>query len=146
MKKQVYINGQDAYTTWGITLAHGAVDALMTPPPSKDVVTGAYRREHGTRWVDANHYMDERDLTIEMHIHGDSYDDLHTKYLAFCEDVLQGVAVAIVTKWQPAVCYRLRYISCTSFSHVQGLAKFALKLNEPDPSDRDLPDDYTLDW
>lgn len=144
MTGQVFINGLDAYSTWGVTFAHGALDALMTPAPAKDAVTSGYRGEHGVRWVNGSPYMDERTVSLEMHIHGSSFDALHTLYQAFCSDVLEGQAVDIVTKYQPTVCYKMRYVSCTSFSHVQGLAKFTLKLSEPNPSDRE--NTYEIDW
>ena len=62
------------------------------------------------------------------------------RYGDFCE-VLRGGVLEIQTKYQPGVYYRFIYLSCTQFSQFIGqLAKFSLKLSEPDPTNRDRTD------
>ena len=79
---QLYINGKDAYLTWGIFLDETALSTLMTPAPNKEFISNVW--------------------------------------------------------------YRCIYLSCTQFSQfIREMAKFSLKLNEPDPSDRGETSKYT---
>ena len=46
---ELFINGKDAYTTWGISMDDTSLSALMTPAPNKDLVENKSRLEHGKR-------------------------------------------------------------------------------------------------
>lgn len=139
---QLYINGKDAYKTWGIHLGSDALSALMTPAPNKDFVSNAYRAYDGKRVVRNNPRKDERDITITIYLSAKTETEFLTKYASFCEELATGYLV-IRTSFQPKVYYRCLYTSCTQFSQYnRQLAKFSLKLNEPDPSNRDETDKY----
>ena len=47
LKGQLYINGKDAYITWGIFLDETALSALMTPAPNKEFISNKYRSKDG---------------------------------------------------------------------------------------------------
>lgn len=139
------INGYDAYTRWGISLSDGAISALMTPAPMKERLSNDVRVEHGSRTTNQSPKLASRDVTLEMHLSASSRSDFFTKYASFCDELATG-ALNIKTAFQPSVTYRMLYVSCTQFTaFVNGLAKFSLKLTEPNPSNRSTESAYEND-
>ena len=45
MKEELYINGKDAYTTWGISMDNNALSELMTPSSNKTFIENESRLE-----------------------------------------------------------------------------------------------------
>ena len=117
-QEELFINGKDAYTTWGISMDDTALSALMTPAPNKEFIENKSRMEHGKRVITA---------------------DPFARYDSFCNELDKGI-LEIKTKYQPNIVYRTIYISCNQFSQfMQGIGKFVLKLNEPNPNNRNSP-------
>lgn len=144
LKGQLYINGKDAYLTWGIFLDETALSALMTPAPNKEYVTNKYRTKNGKEVFKYNPRLDERDITLPINMTAKDTDTFMTNYARFCDEVLAKGELVIRTRFQPNVWYRCIYLSCTQFSQcIREMAKFSLKLNEPDPSDRGETSKYT---
>lgn len=143
-KGQLYINGEDAYLTWGIFLDETALSTLMTPAPNKEFISNKYRSKDGKTVIKHNPRLDEREITLPFNMTAKDSDTFMTNYARFCEDVLAKGELVIRTQFQPNVWYRFIYLSCTQFSQfIQEMAKFSLKLNEPDPSDRGKISKYT---
>ena len=137
-KGELFINGVDAYEEYGISMQASGLSALMTPPPLKDMIENKNRQEHGKRVVTTNPKIDERELSLPIHIKAASKESFLQKYGKFCEVLAKGV-LDIRTVYQPNVVYRTLYQSCTQFSEYRlGLAKFTLKLNEPNPNNRNV--------
>lgn len=137
LKGQLTINGKDAYTTWGIFMDDTALSTLMTPAPNKEFISNKYRSKDGKRVIKHNPCLDERDITIAFNMNAKDKETFLTNYGNFCNDVLATGEITLHTSFQPTVWYRCIYLSCSQFSEfVQEMAKFSLKLNEPDPSDR----------
>ncbi len=136
---ELFINNHDAYTTWGISLEDGtALSALMTPVPNKPYIENKSRLEHGKRVIVNNSKKDERVISFAITLVASSESDFFTKYGSFCDTLALGDLV-IRTKYQPTVYYKCKYISCTQFSQfMRGIAKFTLRIEEPNPSDRTL--------
>ena len=63
LKGQLYINGKDAYLTWGIFLDETALSALMTPAPNKEFISNKYRSKDGKSVIKHNPRLDEREIT-----------------------------------------------------------------------------------
>ena len=132
----LYINGNDAYTTWGISLSDTAMSALMTPPAPKDRITNESRLEHGRRVINDNPKKAAREVTLDMHMTAASSADFLTRYAAFCSVLADG-QLNITTAYQPNVTYKMLYVSCTQYSEfLFKVAKFSLRLLEPNPNDR----------
>ena len=143
MTGDLMINGYDAYTRWGVSLSDGSISALMTPAPMKERLTNDVRVEHGSRTSNQNPKLASRDVTLEMHLSASSRSDFFTKYASFCSELATG-ALNIKTIFQPSVTYRMLYVSCTQFTaFVDGLAKFSLKLTEPNPNNRSTDNTYS---
>lgn len=144
LKGQLYINGNDAYLTWGIFLDETALSALMTPAPNKEFISNKYRSKDGKSVIKHNPRLDEREITLPFNMTAKDSDTFLTNYARFCEEVLAKGELVICTRFQPNVWYRCIYLSCTQFSQcIREMAKFSLKLNEPDPSDRGETSKYT---
>lgn len=135
---ELFINGKDAYMEWGISMDDTALSALMTPAPNKEFVENKSRLEHGKRVVAANPKKDERNLTLQINLTAPDKDIFFARYDSFCKELATGV-LEIRTKYQTNILYRTVYLSCQQFSQfMQGIGKFVLKLNEPNPSDRTI--------
>ena len=135
-KGELFINGLDAYEEYGVSMQSSGLSALMTPPPNKEMIENKSRQEHGKRIVYNNPKIDERELTLPIHITASTRNDFFMKYEKFCNVLAQG-RLDISTSYQPNVVYRTIYQSCTQFAEYRlGLAKFTLKLNEPNPMNR----------
>lgn len=142
-KGELFINGKDAYDSFGLSLTDGALSALMTPPPIKELIESTYRKRPGKVVIPKDVVLDSRDLNLEMHITAPNRTSFLSRYNSFCNELKGGVLV-INTSFQPGVYYRMIYVSCTQFSQFIGqLAKFSLKLNEPDPTNRGQTDKNT---
>lgn len=136
MKGDLFINGQDAYITWGISLDETALSDLMTPPSNKEFIENKSRAEHGKQVLRVNPRVDERNLTLQINLSAVDEADFFAKYSSFCEELATGV-LDIRTKYQPGVVYRTTYLSCQQFSQfMRGIGKFSLKLNEYNPANR----------
>ena len=145
LKGQLYINGMDAYTTWGIFLEETALSALMTPAPNKEFISNKYRSKDGKTVIKHNPRLDEREITITFNMTAKDADTFMANYAKFCEEVLAKGELVIRTRFQSNVWYRCIYLSCNQFSQfIQEMAKFSLKLNEPDPSDRGVTSKHSI--
>ena len=135
---ELFINGKDAYTAWGITMDETSLSALMTPASNKKIIENKSRLEHGKCVITSNPKKDERNLTLQINITAPDKDTFFARYDSFCDELDTGV-LDIRTKYCPTVVYRTNYISCQQFSQfMQSIGKFTLKLNEPNPKNRNL--------
>lgn len=138
MTGELFINEKDAYTIWGISMDDTSLSALMTPAPNKELVENKSRLEHGKRIITANPKKDERNITLQLNLTAPDKDTFFARYDSFCKELATGV-LEIKTKYRPDIVYRTIYLSCQQFSQfMQGIGKFVLKLNEPNPSDRNF--------
>lgn len=135
---ELFINGKDAYNTWGVSMDETSISALMTPAPNKELIENKSRLEHGKRVLISSPKKDERNLTLQINITASNEIQFFTRYSSFCEELDAGV-LDIRIKYQPNVVYRTNYISCSQFSQFMfGIGKFVLKLNEPNPKNRNI--------
>lgn len=135
---ELFINGKDAYTEWGISMDDTSLSALMTPAPNKGFIENKSRLEHGKRVIASNPKKDERNLTLQLNLTAPDKDAFFARYDSFCNELDSGI-LEIRTKYQPSIVYRTEYLSCQQFSQfMQGIGKFVLKLNEPNPMNRNL--------
>lgn len=138
MDFELEINGKNAKTEFGITMDSEALSALMTPAPNKEFIRSKSRLLHGAKVIRKDPKKDERDITLTFNLSARSEDEFFTRYARFCSELETGV-LNIRTKYQPTTVYRCTYISCSQFTQfMRGLAKFVLRLNEPNPDNRGL--------
>lgn len=128
---------KDAWETWGVSMEDTALASLMTPPSMKDSISNESRLEHGTRRINLLRKKQERELTLPFHLVAKSRAQYLTRYENFVITLSDSEYVKIKTCYQPTTIYKCIYVSCTQFNQfIDGLAKFSLKLIEPNPSDR----------
>lgn len=138
MKDELYINGKDAYTTWGISMDDTSLSELMTPVSNKEFVENESRLEHGKKVIVSNPRLDARNVTLKINLSATSEQQFFERYNSFCKELATGV-LEIKSKYQPDVVYKTIYQSCSQFSQfMRGIGKFTLKLVEPNPNDRKL--------
>ena len=133
------INGKDAKTTWGMMALDKFVDALLMPPPAKEVVKNTSRLEHGTRikLPAGKTLFASREFSIDLRIRAADAADYYSKHTSLMAELASGWLL-ISTSQLPGVVFRCRYVSCQQYSQYNGrVAKFALRLEEPDPSNRE---------
>lgn len=136
MEGQLFINNKDAYTTWGISMDTSSLSALMTPAPNKEFIENSSRLEHGKRVITSSPKVDARDITLTINLTAKNEQQFFDRYLSFCSELETGV-LNIKTSFQPNVVYRMIYLSCSQFTQfMRGIASFSLKLNEPNPKNR----------
>ena len=133
---QLFINNVDAYTEYGVSLSDTAIANLMSPPAMKEDIVNESRLEHGRRHTSTGNKMQERELSLPIHLIASSqadYLDKHGRFLT----LLKGVELTITTSFQSGVVYHLRYVNCTQFTQfLNGMAKLMLRVVEPNPDNR----------
>lgn len=136
-KGELFINGLDAYEKWGVSLSDTALSALMTPSPQKKFISSKSRLKDGKSIVVNNPKVDERSVSIAIHLIARNEAEFFSNYEKFCNDVLAKGYLTIETKFQQGVIYKMEYESCSQFSQfMRGIAKFTLKMTEPNPNNR----------
>lgn len=137
MQGTLFINGKDAYTTWGITLSETSLSALMTPSSIKAPVENKGRGADGKQvLIPAVPKIDEREISLMINLSAPNETAFFQRYQSFCTELEKG-RLDIRTKYQPNIVYHFVYVSCNQFSEfMRGIASFTLRLNEPNPQNR----------
>lgn len=138
MKDELYINGKDAYITWGISMGDTSLSELLTPVSNKELIENESRLAHGKQVLVTNLRFDARNLTLTINLTASDEQQFFQRYNGFCKELATGKLV-IKTMYQPDIVYKTIYQSCSQFSQfMRGIGKFTLKLYEPNPNDRAL--------
>ncbi|MDO4691902.1 MAG: hypothetical protein Q4A64_03405 [Porphyromonadaceae bacterium] len=146
MRGILYINGKDAYTTWGITMGQEALSALMTPAPLKRLVENKSRAEDGKQVLGISNdtsglyrpRVDERQLNLTINLTAPNEAEFMRRYASFCEELKKG-KLDIRTSYQSGVVYHTIYEGCQQFSQfLRGIALFGLRLTEYNPNNRTI--------
>ena len=129
----------DTFQQWGVSFSASGLSALVTPAPNKKNVENKSRLQNGKQILKKPSLVkkDERTLNIEMHITAPSIAVFWQRYDSFCTDVLDYGFLDIVNGYIPSKVFRMEYNNCSQFSEfVQQMARFTLRLTEPDPTNR----------
>ena len=143
-KNELIINGQDAYRTWGIYLDGTSLSTLQNFAPLKTPAYNKAANRHGKQVrPEAEPRLDERDFSLVICMEARGTVDLLNKKNAL-EAELRKRRIEISTRHEPTKIYRCDFQSCTQFRTLyRGLAKFTLKLNEPNPHNRAVTSEET---
>ena len=138
MTGDLFINNKDAWTTWGVNMGNGFLDALDSFLPMKDYIENDSRLEHGKRMITTGAKVDSREVTLEFTITGSSETDYRTKKKAFQQELQAGAFTLKV----PALGTQVYKMVYTGKSISYGLSRnrqfghFTMKATEPNPMDR----------
>lgn len=136
MTGELFINGHDAWTRWGIMMDDTSLSALMTPPAIKDFPKNSSRLESGTRYITLNPKLKERDVTLALQFVAETKAEFLANYNDFCQNVLATGKLNIRTMYND-VTYYFVYNSCTQYRQfLFKVAKFSLRLTEYNPENR----------
>lgn len=135
MTGKLYINGNDAYSTWGVFLESGSEDKLLMAAPVKEYVSNKSRAADGKSVIATSTKLDERDVTLVFCFATTSTSFL-TRYNQFMTALYSGsVALRSVRN---KTTYNLLYLRSTALSSINYAAKVAVVFNEPNPANRIL--------
>lgn len=131
------INGKDALTEWGVRMGDNFLDVLNGYYPMKDYITNNDRTQDGVQYVGIPK-VNERNITLNFTMEGNSASDFTAKNKAFVEVMRGGDVVIQVPEDSPAV-YHLKYTgkSCAFARNTERtFAKLGLAFIEPNPTNR----------
>lgn len=112
------------------------IDTLLQPPTLKDFPSSKCRLENGTRYVTASKKKEERTITLQFAIHGNSPSDFEAKRRRFYK-LLAEANIAVYIPQASTETFRLIYKGASvSYSGTAKSCKISAKFIEPDPSDR----------
>jgi hypothetical protein len=138
MKGDLIVNRKDAFTTWGIRMGEGFLDALGSSVPMKEFIVNKSRLEHGKRVIATTPKVDERELTLSFTIEGVTASDYQEKKKAFFEELYKGV-IDIQVPLVSSEIYHLIYLG-KNITYAQSLdrtfGKCSMKFCEPNPDNR----------
>lgn len=138
MTGDLIINGKDAFSTWGVRMGDGFLDAIDGFNQMKDYIENESRLEHGKRIITDNARVDSREITLQFTIEGDSESDYRTKKKAFQTELEKG-AVSIKVPVLGSEVYKLVYLGKSvsyGLSLDRRFGKVSSKFEEPNPADR----------
>ena len=138
MTGDLLINGKDAFSTWGVRMGDGFLDAIDGFNEMKDYIENESRLEHGKRVITDNAKVDSREITLQFTIEGSSESDYRAKKKAFQTELEKG-AVNIKIPALGDEIYKLIYLGKSisfGLSPDRCSAKVSSKFCEPNPMDR----------
>lgn len=136
---QIYfrINGKEAYDEWGIYMAQGSLAELLTPAPNKAYIQSECADENGKRVLADIARTADREVRLTLYLCAGNLAEFLDRYASFCKE-LEGGKIDIETHYIPNKVFRCVYLSCSQFEQWDGqLAKYTLRLSEPNPQNRD---------
>lgn len=138
MSGDLIINGKDAWTTWGVCMGDGFLDAIDGFNEMKDYIEDESRLEHGKRIITDNAKVASREITLQFTIEGSSESDYRTKKKAFQAELERGT-VNIKIPALGTELYRLVYLGKNvsyGLSLDRCFGKVSSKFCEPNPANR----------
>lgn len=138
MTGDLYINGKDAWTTWGVSMGEGFLDALDAPLQMKDYIENESRLENGKHIDTSNAKVASREITLQFTITGNSENDYRIKKKSFQAELQAGkftVKVPVLGDEVFKLVYTGKSISY-GLSLSRRFGRFSTKVTEPDPTDR----------
>ena len=138
------INGQDAYTTFGITAGDGFIDALLIAPPKKGYLSNNSRLNNGEDVDNRNSKFDKKtNITLYFDIEGfgSNEADMKASYLAHLKLFYQELAKDEFNINVPALgteVYHLIYSKPSTFNSNLNKthSKMSFVFDEPNPTNR----------
>lgn len=138
MTEDLFINGKDAFITWGVRMGDGFLDTIDGFNQMKDYIENESRLEHGKRVITDNAKVASREITLQFTIEGNSESDYRIKKKAFQTELEKGV-VNIKIPTLGSDIYKLIYLGKSlsyGLSPDRCFGKVSSKFCEPNPMDR----------
>lgn len=139
MTGELFINGKDAWATWGVNMGDGFLDAIDAPLQMKEYIENESRLEDGKRVITTNAKIASREITLGFTLTGTSEEDYRAKKKAFEAELRTGSFTVNI----PALGSDVYHLLYTGKSISYGLSldrrlgHFTMKCEEPNPSNRE---------
>lgn len=135
MRDQLYINDQDAFLTWGVTLESSSLASLLNMAPVKPMIENKSCIVPGKEVMDKPLLDDERTILLTIILKATTQDQFIDRVELFEAALKTGILAFKVMRLKKT--YYLSFISSNSFNtYAMGQGKFLLKFSEPNPSNR----------
>lgn len=134
----IFINSKDAYSTWGVSMGDGFIDAIDSFNELKGFIENESRLENGKRVITANPKIAARQLSLQFTIRGDSEADYRVKKKNFQKELEKGLVTIKIPSLGEEV-YKLIYTGkniAYGMSLNRRFGKVSMKFEEPNPADR----------
>lgn len=134
----IFINSKDAYSTWGVSMGDGFIDAIDGFNELKGFIENESRLENGKRVITANPKIAARQLSLQFTIRGDSEADYRVKKKNFQKELEKGLVTIKIPSLGEEV-YKLIYTGKNityGMSLNRRFGKVSMKFEEPNPADR----------
>lgn len=141
---KLFINGEDAYTAYGVFLAkdrggtYDNLSTLLTPPPAKKHTTVDYRERDGEEVDVSDVRFEARNVSLRFAMVTDNEAMFRAKYKAFVDMLSSGTLELRVS--EIGKTYKLYYLSCPGMVMKTRLrttgrlaAIWTVKFREPKP-------------
>lgn len=139
MTGELFINNKDAWTTWGVNMDDGFLDALDAPLQMKDYIENESRLEHGKRIICNSPKVASRDITLGFTITGTNETDYRAKKKAFETELQKGAFTLNVPKLGTDIFHLVYTGKSVSYglSLNRCFGHFSTKVTEANPMDRE---------
>ena len=132
----LFINGKDAFTLWGVNMDSKFLDALGLPPALKEPIENESRLEHGKRTI-LSTKVASRKVTLTFTMSGSSESDFKTKKAAFLNEIMGKFTLKVPVNGNEV--HKFDYKDCQSYAQniSRTFCKIAVRVEESNPMDRD---------
>lgn len=133
---ELYINSNDAWSSWKVAMGDGFIENLLTPTGNKDFIENESRLDNGKKVIYNNPKLASRDVTLTFNIHGDTQSEYISNYSGFVSELQTGKILLNVPSIN--MSFTLIYKKSTSFalSRSRLNSKLSVKFEEPNPAER----------
>lgn len=138
MTGDFFINGKDAFSTWGGRMGDGFLDVMDSFNEMKDYIENESRLEHGKRVITDKAKIKSREFILQFTIEGNSEGDYLIKKKSFQGELEKG-SVNIKIPALGSEVYKLVYLGKSlsyGLSSDRCFGKISSKFCDPNPMDR----------
>lgn len=140
MKGDLYINGKDAYTEWGVNMGEDFLDVIDSFAPMKDYIENDSRKEHGKRVIVNEDVLKvaSREMTLHFTIIADTKAEFRSRREAFESELRKGKVEVNVPELGSQI-YKLIYLGKSigyAMNRARTFCTISAKFEEPNPTDR----------
>ena len=127
MTGQLYIDGKDAYTVYGIYILEGGYNELIAMPPLKSVETNDWQEEDGIEADLSAPVLNTKDVQLKL-----ASDNANNRYFSLIERLSDGAYHTFDCRkiWR---VYRLRLVSVAPSSYLGDLTILTMKFADDFP-------------
>lgn len=140
MTGDLYINGKDAYTEWGINMGDDFLDVIDAFAPMKDYIENDSRLEHGKKVIVSEETLKvaSREMTLHFTIIADTKAAFRARRDAFESELRKGRVEVRVPELGSQI-YKLIYLGKSvgyAMNRARTFCTISAKFEEPNPTDR----------